>query len=272
MPELPEVENVCISIKKSQNLLIKDVYYSGKKLKNLFDIKDLELLINNKIRKIYRKGKYIIFQLDNNLYIVSHLGMSGVFLLNNERSLSKHDHIVIYFENNLILKFNDIRRFGMFQIVNNIKFSQLKFLNNLGIDALDSNFNEVYLYEKLKNINANIKHTLLNQTLVAGIGNIYASESLFKAQISPLCSAKKLSKIQTKELVYWIKFILNQSINNGGSTLRDYKKSDGSIGNFQNLFSVYQKQGVPCVNNCGCLIVKIMQNQRSTFYCPDCQK
>jgi formamidopyrimidine-DNA glycosylase len=279
MPELPEVENICKSLQKCVGKTIQNCFYSNKKLRNPIDENDLMQLIDCKIVSITRKAKYLLFELNNNLHIVSHLGMSGKFILYNNNNFlqlddktKKHHHINLYLNDDSVLCYDDTRRFGMFHVIKSYNLNNLSFINSIPMDAIDINFNAKYLFDTLKNKKIAIKQALLDQSIVGGIGNIYASEALFSAKINPTSSCQSLNFKQCELLVDSIKEILNIAINQGGSTLKDYKKSDGSIGNFQNYFKVYGKQNSPCVNNCKGFIEKIVQNTRATFFCKNCQK
>lgn len=274
MPELPEVENMVLTLKKCQNQKIEKVYSSYKKLRKPIQQNLVELLVNTTITSIFRKAKYLIFTLSNNYSIVAHAGMSGKFLLSNftHNNIQKHDHIILYLNNNTAITYNDPRRFGLFYITPSTTLEEL-FFAGIGVDALSYEFNSSYLQNKLHKISSNIKNNLLNQKIVAGIGNIYASEALFYSKINPTIAANSLTLKQLNTLIHNIKKVLEKSIKLGGSTLKDYKTPQGQNGNFQNHFAVYNRANQPCyTKECHHLIVKIIQNGRSTFYCPHCQK
>lgn len=271
MPELPEVENTKLSLLPIKESKIVDIYTSGKKLRkeiptNISEIK------NSIIVDIQRKAKYLLFHLSNNKTIISHLGMSGRFIYSNDKNINKHDHIILYLENGFTVKYNDPRRFGVF-LLEDTQSYQDNLFSNVAIDAIDDEFTAEYLQNKLLKISHNIKNTLLNQQIVAGIGNIYANEALFKAKISPLRNANSLNIDELTSLVGIIKETLNTSIKLGGSTLKDYRKANGESGDFQNHFLVYSRENYPCPDKkCDGIIKKITQNGRSTFYCEKSQK
>ena len=274
MPELPEVENMVLALQACQHQKIEKVYSSYKKLRKPIQSNLTELLENCTITSIFRKAKYLIFNLSNNYSIIAHAGMSGKFLLTTpyNNQIEKHDHIILYLSNNTLVRYNDPRRFGLFYVTPTATFEKI-FFQNTGIDALSNEFNSSYLQKKLHKISNNIKNTLLNQKIVAGIGNIYASEALFYSKINPTTVANTLNSQQLDILITNIKKVLEKSIKLGGSTLKDYKTPQGESGNFQNHFAVYGREKQACyTKGCHNLIVKITQNGRSTYYCPHCQQ
>ena len=183
-------------------------------------------------------------------------------------ALNKHDHLVFKFTK-LKLIFNDPRRFGFVDIVNLDKLSNLRYIKKLGIDALDNNLSEDYLFNKFKNSQVLIKQLLLNQYIVAGIGNIYACEILYDAKISPLRKGSSLKRSQIGTILKSSRRILRKAIKYGGSSINDYVSPDGILGNFQKNFKVYGRAGYK-IN--GCEIKKVVLHGRSTFFCPDIQK
>ncbi len=279
MPELPEVETIKNALKKA---------FCGAKIKKTeifcrrFRVpipNDTETKINGGcIISFKRIAKYILVRLDNNLSILWHLGMSGRVKICEKRpeTLSKHDHIVITTDKGCLI-FNDARRFGMFVAFPTDKLTQNPFLQKLGIDALADGCNGNYLYQKFQNRQTPVKIVLLDQQVVCGIGNIYASEALFGARILPQRPAADLSKKECQQLAESIKEVLHKAIEAGGSTLKDYRQPDGSMGYFQNKHCVYNKTGQRCPN-CICDINKtggirkIVLGGRSTFYCETLQK
>lgn len=271
MPELPEVENTKLSLLPIEGKKIIKVYTSGKKLRKEIPC-NIQDIINSTLLSVQRKAKYLLFHLDNKKTIVSHLGMSGKFVYSQEETIDKHDHIILYLEDGYKLKYNDPRRFGVFLLENTDTYNKNIF-SKTGVDAISKEFTTDYLQKKLVKISSNIKNTLLNQEIVAGIGNIYASEALFLAKISPLRLANSLNILELNDLVISIKEILNKSIKLGGSTLKDYRKANGESGGFQNHFLVYSKENDACSHkDCNGTIEKIVQNGRSTFYCKKSQK
>ncbi len=273
MPELPEVQNVILSLRKAIGSTIIDVFSSGKSLRLVIDKQKLALIKGTKIVDIKRKAKYILFMLDNKKLILAHLGMSGSFVLTKESKIDKHDHVVLYLSKDLVLKYNDPRRFGLFIIFDKDDYLRSPYYLDYAIDAIDNNFNLDYFYPKLKKLKGSIKSALLNQRLVAGIGNIYACEILFSAKINPLRQAGSLTIEEVAEIITHSKNILRKAIEQGGSTLKDYRKADGSKGEFQNSFLVYGKDKQECSNiECKVILQRVVQSGRSTFYCNNCQK
>ncbi len=271
MPELPEVETMRLYIsKQAKGKLLQKIEVLNPSLREYINLTEVKKIKNLKIFDILRHGKYLIFILENDKRIIMHSGMSGSFLINNDKNHKKHDHIIFYLDDGLKIKYNDPRRFGMFMIDNIKNIKKNKFLQKLGTDALTIDFEELF---KNLQVQKEIKPALLEQKIIAGIGNIYASEILFKSKVLPTRKSCSLQEYEVQEILKNIKKILQKAIQQGGSTIRDHKKPDGKIGYFQLLFNVYGKENNPCTNkNCPSKIVKIVQNTRATFFCPTCQK
>lgn len=276
MPELPEVETVKTAIEHSiGNARIESIVVRNNKLRIEVPKDISSRIVGAKINKHYRRAKYIVCELDNGISIIIHLGMSGKILICNElpSPLRKHDHIILK-TNKGYLVYNDPRRFGLFTYCETSNIEEHKLFKHTGIEPFDNKLTSKYLFEKLQKKNIPIKAALLDQKIVVGIGNIYASEALFDAKISPLRLANKISEEECKKLIASICKILQNAIKAGGSTLRDYEKPDGSLGYFQNMHCVYNKTGQRCPN-CTCKkgsIQKTIIAGRSTFYCPHKQK
>lgn len=277
MPELPEVETIKIGLeKKIIDKKIKKIFRSDKKLRFNSNL-DLKLIEKNKINKISRKARYLLIEISEKYILVIHLGMSGrlTFLQSDSGlknyEIQKHDHFICEFENGDILSFNDPRRFGFVDLVAKNDINQYKLLSKLGPEPLSTDFNESYLYQKLKNKSKNIKTTMMDNEIVVGVGNIYINESLFLSQILPTRHANSLTKKEIIKLVATIKEILQKAIESKGSSINDYVDESGNLGNFQNNFKIYGLEKKNCVK-CNMIIKRIIQNQRSTFYCETCQK
>ena len=196
--------------------------------------------------------------------------MSGYLkALDYETHIQKHDHFDIKFEDNSLLRFNDQRRFGSILWTKSPESHPL--LINLGPEPLGNNFSGEYLHQASRKRQVNIKNFIMNSKIVVGVGNIYASESLFLAGISPKRQAGKTSKKRYKTLVKCIKEVLSESINNGGTTLNDFSNVNGEPGYFTQVLSVYGRNNMPC-NRCDGTIKRIVQNQRATYYCSKCQR
>ena len=285
MPELPEIEIVKQSLDKNIKFeKIKKVVVRNRSLR--FKIpKNFEIVLKNKIiNKISRKSKYLILHLED-IYCVIHLGMSGTIHLINKKNFKKNTNTSFYSSPNLPLKhnhiefflekyqliYNDPRRFGFFKIFE--KKSLSDFFNNVGPEPLNNKFNINYISNYFINKKKNIKSFLLDQKFVSGIGNIYASEILFCCKINPLKKAKSLTKLDIKKIRYFSKSILNQAIKKGGSSIRNFKNTEGRNGSYQNEFKVYQRENLNCLNkDCFGKIKKKVISKRSTFFCNRCQK
>lgn len=279
MPELPEVETIKESVKKVfEGSIIESVKVYNRHLRiNVPD--NFEKTVSHaKIMRIYRIAKYAIMDLDNDYSIIWHFGMSGKIKIVKESdfTLEKHDHIIVK-TNKGVLIYNDPRRFGLVTIAKTLALAENPIFAHTGIDPFNPNLSKKYLFEKLRNKKVPIKLALLDQSIIAGIGNIYASEALFMTHISPLRESNSLKLNEIDTLIKSIRIVLKKAIDAGGSTLHDYKKPDGDIGYFQFQHCVYGKDGKDCLNckprpkNC-VGIKKIVQAGRSTFYCPILQK
>lgn len=276
MPELPEVETVCRGLAKVlPGRTIVAVKLHRGDLRFPFPA-GLGKLANVKIQTIDRRAKYVLVRLANNQTLIIHLGMSGRLVIHDEDNkhvLGKHDHMIIELDNDVSIVFNDPRRFGLADLAETKVIEQHKLFAHLGPEPLEKEFNEKYLTEKLKSKKVAIKLAIMDQQVVVGVGNIYASEALFQSGIDPRRAANSIKHAELKELVAEIKAVLKKAIKAGGSSLRDYVQTDGELGYFQHQFSVYDKEGQKC-QNCTCNIKKtggvqrITQGARSTFYCP----
>ena len=272
MPELPEVETVCRGLEKVMpGHVIKDVKKNRKDLRipfpaNLGDIK------GQKVFSIERRAKYILVKFAQQTLII-HLGMSGRITFHEGYKPEKHDHMVLVLDNGMTVVLNDPRRFGLVDLVKTKDIAQHRFFAHLGPEPLDKEFTAAYLAEKLKTKKIAVKLAIMDQTLVVGVGNIYASEALFFAGIDPRRPANSLKPVEIKKLLTAIQKVLKAAIKAGGSSLKDYVQTDGELGYFQHQFSVYDKKSEKC-KGCTCNIQKtggvqkITQGGRSTFYCP----
>ncbi len=274
MPELPEVETTKRGLSYILNKEIKQIFRSNKKMR--FDSTlPLDLLEGSIVKNLDRRARYLLIKLQDSRTLIVHLGMSGrmTLLKNNDLDnyeIQKHDHLILDFGSDLVI-FNDPRRFGFIDLIDNEKFSSHKLIANLGPEPLNTEFNDKYLFEKLQKKSSNIKNIMMDNTIVVGVGNIYINESLFKSGIMPTRSANSLKKSEIKKLVTNIKEILNLAIEFKGSSINDYVHSDGKLGNFQNNFFVYGMENEKC-KVCSKKIHRIVQNGRSTFFCDHCQK
>ena len=283
MPELPEVEVVTRSLKKTIiNRKIIKITVNNRNLRFKLP-KNFESILKNKIIKnIKRKSKYIIFDFGNHFYTILHLGMSGTLHIPSKKKITnlsfysnpflpkKHNHVIIHFKN-IKLIYNDPRRFGYFKILNN-KHDFENYFTRIGPEALDKDFNLIYLKNKITNRKKNIKNLLLDQKIVSGIGNIYVNEILYKSQILPTKSVKKLTSLDLIKIIKFSRLILNNAIKFGGSSIKDFKGISGVTGSFQTKFNVYNRENQKCNRSkCKGIIKKRYISNRSTYICNYCQ-
>ena len=283
MPELPEVEVVTRSLKKSiKNLKIIKITVNNRNLRFKLP-RNFENILKNKIVKnIKRKSKYIVLDLGKHFYVILHLGMSGTLHIPSKKSITnlsfynnptlpkKHNHVIIYFDK-IKLIYNDPRRFGYFKILKN-KYDLDNYFTRIGPEALDKGFNLKYLKNKIKNKKKNIKNFLLDQKIVSGLGNIYVNEILHKSQILPMKSVSKLSLNDLTKIIKYSRIILINAIKFGGSSIKDFKGVSGGGGSFQTKFNVYDRENQKCTKSkCKGIIRKRYISNRSTFICNICQ-
>jgi len=268
MPELPEVETTKNGLESIlTNKTIIDVEIRNPNLRWKLDQSIKSKIKYQVIRSFSRRGKYILFNLDNG-YLMIHLGMSGkINVVGINEPLNKHDHFLLKFKNE-VMRFNDSRRFGSIFYLKDLNH---KLLNNLGVEPLEDSFHKNYLFENSRNKTQNVKAFIMDSKIVVGVGNIYACESLYMAGINPKTKANKISKQRYHSLTENIKKVLAKAIKAGGTTLQDFAKVDGKPGYFSQELSVYGREDKNCFS-CNGKIKRIVQNQRSTFYCPKCQK
>ena len=276
MPELPEVETVKNGIAKFIGCSkILRIEVRNRKLRQEIPVNTEQKLVGATIKKYSRIGKYIVIDLNNKMSIIWHLGMSGRIktFKNRPLELEKHDHILIETDQGCLV-YNDPRRFGLFTCVYTKDMHLVPFIKEMGLDPFDTHLDDKYLYNCLQHKKIPIKVALLDQKIITGIGNIYASEILYNSRILPLRPACNITIYECKKIINSTRLVLKKAIDNGGSTLRDYHKPDGSLGYFQNLHCVYDKAGNRCPD-CVCRrgkIEKVVLAGRSTFYCPTLQK
>lgn len=266
MPELPEVETTKTSLLPLLEQTVLKVEVRQPSLRWPIP-ENIQKLVGQKLVQLTRRSKYILaeFEQDSMLW---HLGMSGSFrLCATTDELRKHDHLIIQFED-IELRYHDPRRFGCILWLN--AATQSKLIDTLGPEPLSDDFNANYLAEKLKNKQVGTKVAIMDNHVVVGVGNIYATESLFNLGIHPAQPAKDLSFAQIEKLVIEIKRILQQAIDLGGSTLRDYTNAMGENGYFQQTLLAYGRAGEMCVN-CETTLENIKLGQRASVFCPECQ-
>jgi len=269
MPELPEVETTRRGIEPYLlNHSIKQLSIHDKRLR--WPVPDeVTALQGAVVRSVDRRGKYLLIKIDTGTAIV-HLGMSGSLrVCTQEEPLRKHDHFEIIMQSGSIIRYHDPRRFGCFLWQSNNEVHPL--LGKLGPEPLSDDFNSAYLFRATRNRQIAIKNFIMNSQIVVGVGNIYASESLFMSGIMPGRAAKRVTRKECDKLVDVITVVLERSIKQGGTTLRDFVNSDGNPGYFAQSLSVYGREGEPCLT-CSAAIRQRTLGQRSTFYCSVCQK
>jgi formamidopyrimidine-DNA glycosylase len=288
MPELPEVETVRRGLAPvMEGASVKKVEVRDRRLRWPI-AKDFEKRLTGKtVDGLGRRAKYLLADLSSGDVLIMHLGMSGSFRVGkdakpgvyyHERSKSTaHDHVVFHLSNGATVTFNDPRRFGSMKLVPRAKLEHEPLLRSLGPEPLGNEFDAAMLAAACARKKTSLKAALSDQRVVAGLGNIYVCEALFRARLSPKRIASTIADRNGKPnqraqaLVEAIKAVLNDAIKAGGSSLRDHRRADGSLGDFQHNFLVYDREGEPCPN-CKGKVKRIVQTGRSTFYCPRCQK
>lgn len=234
-----------------------------------------ERLTGTRVTRLRRRSKYILADLSSGETLIIHLGMSGRMLVSNapHPGLQKHDHVVLEMENGARVTFNDARRFGAMDLTPTELADSHRLLADLGPEPLGNSFDEDYLIRCLKGRNLPIKSALLDQRIVAGLGNIYVSEVLHRTSISPKRKAGRIASARVATLVPAIRDVLDEAIAAGGASLRDHRQTNGELGYFQHNFRVYGREGQPCPTaNCNGHIARVVQSGRSSFYCPKCQR
>ena len=272
MPELPEVEIVRKGLLKSiDGLNIIGIKILNANLRYAIPLK-LEKVFHNKIIKtICRRGKHGIIITNADYHLHFHLGMTGNFKIINSTNIiiNKHDHLLIMLSKKISLIYNDIRKFGYISLIKK-PFDIVQF-KNLGSEPSLLNKSIKQVKTKIHSKKKSIKDLLLDQSIIAGIGNIYANEILFDAKVHPTFIANKLSSRQINKIIQSATIILEKAIVKGGSSIKDYKNIEGNLGYFQNEFKVYAKEGSSCLK-CKNLINKIKQMGRASYFCPNCQQ
>lgn len=271
MPELPEVETTLRGLQPHcQSAVISGFEVRQSQLRWPIESEKLQQLVGQPIVDLARRGKYLLINLPEASLII-HLGMSGSLKIVRQEEQAppqKHDHFDIRLNNGKTIRYNDPRRFGCLLISE--KGQCHPRLKTLGVEPLTDQFNPDYLYAACQNRKSSIKSVLMDSHLLVGVGNIYAQEALFLSGISPLKEAGQLSQKKMTQLVEAIKTILNQAIEAGGSSLKDFTAPSGKPGYFQQTLKVYGRQNQPCLS-CKSPLKAIKINQRTTTYCPQCQ-
>ena len=294
MPELPEVETVMRGLKpvlEGQRIASASLRRAG--LRFPFPDGFAERLAGRRVTGLWRRAKYILAGLDSGDVLLIHLGMTGRFTVlsgQGKRNLGEfyfesaadeagqgpHDHVMLTLEDGTRIVYTDPRRFGIMDLFPEAQTSAHKLLGGLGVEPLGNEFSADYLAEHFRDKAAPLKSALLDQHIIAGLGNIYVCEALHRAGLSPRRKARSLVKRKGHDprlgtLVRHVREVLAEAITAGGSTLQDFAHTDGAAGGFQQRFLVYDREGEPCMN-CGASIERLVQSGRSTFYCRNCQK
>jgi len=282
MPELPEVETVRRGLSPAMTgAVIERADVNRPDLRWPFPPAMADRLTGRQVLGLRRRSKYILVDLSGGETLLIHLGMSGRMLVSGDPlgqfahehpAAEKHDHVVLHMANGARITFNDPRRFGAMDLMATDTADQHKLLAVLGPEPLGNGFHEGHLIKAFENRNTPVKSALLDQRIVAGLGNIYVCEALFRARISPVRKAGRIAKYRVAALVPIIRNVLSEAIEAGGSSLRDFRQADGELGYFQHRFDVYGRESQPCrTPDCGASISRIVQSGRSSFYCKSCQ-
>lgn len=280
MPELPEVETVCRGLAPHlEGRVLVRVQQRRPNLRFPFPPRFCERLTGRRVEAVRRRAKYILMHLDDGGVLIAHLGMSGrmVILERPPESFGAHDHVVFETDAGATVLFNDARRFGVMDLTTEEALAEHPLIRPLGPEPLGNEFSGPVLAQRLAGRMSPIKAALLDQTVVAGLGNIYVAEALFQARLSPRRIAATVSGVRAERLATAIREVLGRAIAAGGSTLRDYVQASGELGYFQHQFAVYDREGQPCPG-CTCDVLRtggikrIVQSGRSTFYCPQRQR
>lgn len=270
MPELPEVETVCRGLRPyMEGKILKNVHAYRSNLRNPFPPLFTDRLEGQQIQKIRRRGKYILIELTDYTWMM-HLGMSGKILrsLTSDYIRQKHDHLT-WQTDDITFSFNDPRRFGDTDLI--AKNQPCLQVQSMGPEPFEMQNDD--FYDRLQKTNRPLKTSLLDQTIIAGLGNIYVCEALWQSSLSPFKLSNTITKVQAQDLLKNICVVLECAIEAGGSSLRDHRTIEGMHGYFQHQFKVYNQSGKPCLTKgCSGTIVREVQSGRSTYYCPICQK
>ena len=281
MPELPEVETVRRGLLPvMEGAVIARAEVNRPDLRWPLPDRMADRLTGRRVMALRRRSKYILADLDSGETLLVHLGMSGRMLISGAQLGSfyhdhpapqKHDHVVLNMDSGARITFNDARRFGAMDLMPTGGTHPL--LAGLGPEPFGNDFNEPYLAGRLKGRKTPIKTALLDQRIVAGLGNIYVAETLFRARISPLRLAGEIAETQVHALVPIIREVLAEAIEAGGSSLRDFRQANGELGYFSKHFQVYDREGDPCESpGCSGIVTRTVQSGRSSFWCPTCQR
>ena len=271
MPELPEVETTVRGLARylEGERLVRVTTHRAD-LRRPFPLELAQALTGATVTALARRAKYGLIHTDRESTLVFHLGMSGRWRI-DPAEIGKHDHLVLETGSGHILALCDPRRFGSVDLIDTARLAEWPPIAALGPEPLGPELTPIYLKAALAGRSAAIKLMLLDQRIVAGLGNIYVCEALFRAGVDPRKAAGKVSRPALARLVPAIKEVLAEAIAAGGSSLRDFADPDGQLGYFSKHFDVYDREGQPCTR-CGAAVKRLAQGGRSTWYCPKCQK
>lgn len=292
MPELPEVETVRRGlVPVLQGAVITSVEKRRPDLRFPFPYRFAARLKGRRVERLGRRAKYLLAELDDGTVLLMHLGMSGSFRVADAKPLADgafthkrsknaaHDHVVLHLSNGRDVVYNDPRRFGFMLLIAPHEIATHPLLATLGVEPVGEEIDAAILAPRLAGRKAPLKAALSNQTVIAGLGNIYVCEALWRAGLSPLRETRTLvntggkPSARLERLVAAVKAVIAEAIEAGGSSLRDYVQADGELGLFQHRFAVYGREGERCLRpGCGGTVRRIVQSGRSTFYCPHCQR
>ena len=272
MPELPEVETV---VRELRDKICGDSISSVEIFRNNPIVQgDLEefqkQLIGKTFKHIFRRAKFLIFRMEPSGNMVAHMRMTGKFVVCDLIDApSKYNRVWFHLTSGRLMIFDDVRCFGTLEFYENLTDS--KALKKLGIEPFSEDFNLNYFKSKFASSKREIKSIMLDQKIIAGLGNIYVSEILFRSKINPRRSSETIRKKEWAQIIKYTQFILEEAIKNNGTTISDFRRVDDKTGKFQKFLKVYDKKEQPCPD-CGIPIQRIVQQQRSTFFCPGCQR
>jgi formamidopyrimidine-DNA glycosylase len=294
MPELPEVETIRRALDATlRGRRILRVEQRRKDLRFPLPERFVERLTGRRIERLERRAKYILIHLDAGEVLAVHLGMTGRLSLRQGAKTgtrcaksrdahggdAKHDHLVFFMSGGVVVTYNDARRFGYMTLIATADLARNAYLRGLGVEPLGGELSPAYLARRAFGKKVGLKALLMDQRIIAGLGNIYVCEALFRAGLDPFKPASRLASrsgaptLLAERLVAAIKAVLNHALRAGGSTLRDYQQVDGTIGTFQEQFQIYGREGEPCAKpSCRGTVRRKTHGGRSTFYCPVCQR
>jgi formamidopyrimidine-DNA glycosylase len=273
MPELPEIETICRGLRPHlEGRRIVSVNILERRLRTLVDPRLAERLEGKTISRVLRRAKYILIYLSGASVWLYHLGMSGKLIhVDPQTPKQKHDHILVSLDSGRELRYHDPRRFGLSLVVAENELHKLPQLKHLGLDPFDPRFTGRYLHFFTKHSDRRIRDLLLDQQIVAGIGNIYANEILCRIGVRPTTRSWRLTRTQVEQIAVMIPTVLNEAIRWCGTSFSDYRDADDKFGEFQNHLWVYDRDGEKC-RVCPSTIKRVAMGNRSAFYCPSCQK